>query len=131
MAAGSYVVQYRYRVRGHDKYLLYFWQGRDSSITEKGAAAVETINVADTLGDAVQLRIEQGKETAHFIGLFRRRHGFVVHLGKTDRHLAEAPYRLYQLRLAENGEVRCIESDNCGTAGCAVQPTKTRRDGLV
>ena len=110
----SYIIQYRYQVKGSDKFIVYFWQGRDSSITEKGAAAVETINVTDALGgDAPQLRVEQGKETRHFLQLFHRT-GMVVHLGKQAGSPADAPMRLYQLRQAEHGGVRCVETDQPG-----------------
>ena len=111
----SYIVQYRYQVKGRDRFALYFWQGRDSSITEKGAAAVETINVSDALGgDIPQIRVEQGKETRQFLRLFHVNGGMVVHLGDQAAPPSDAAVRLYQLRQAEHGDVRCIETDSPG-----------------
>jgi len=36
----SYVLLYTYQKAGKEEYIIYFWQGRDSSIDEKGASAL-------------------------------------------------------------------------------------------
>jgi len=77
----SFIFQYSYTLKNVDKHVVYFWQGRDSSITEKGAAALETIDIANDLqGETRQIRIPQGHETKHFLSLFKE--ALVVHLGK-------------------------------------------------
>jgi len=78
----SFIVLYTYIVKGAEKYVVYFWQGRDSSITEKGASALESIDVANQVGgDARQIRIPQGKETSHFLSLFQDGHyPFLSHI---------------------------------------------------
>lgn len=126
-------MHYQYRVRGSDRHRLYFWLGRDSSITERGAAAVATIAISDDLGGAVaQHRVLQGKEPRHFLRLFMGSAaaaggedeaspsasvgggGMVVHLGKQAGPPPDADVRLYQLRRAEHGEYRCIETESPG-----------------
>jgi len=68
----SFIFQYKYLQKNVEKFVIYFWQGRDSSIAEKGASALESIDVAnETGGEARQVRIPQGHETQHFLSLFR------------------------------------------------------------
>lgn len=76
----SYIVLFSYKVNSKDKYLIYFWQGRDSSNDEKGASALLTKQMDDELrGEATQVRVVQGKEPNHFLALFKGR--MVVHSG--------------------------------------------------
>jgi gelsolin len=52
-------------------------KGLDSAKDEQGAAALKTIEIDNKLGgSAVQVRVVQGKEPAHFLSLFHR--GFVA-----------------------------------------------------
>lgn len=67
----SYVVKYKYSAGGSEKYLIYFWLGQHSSQDEKGTAALKTVELDDELGGvAVQVRVVQGKEPAHFLTIF-------------------------------------------------------------
>lgn len=52
-------------------YAVYFLQGLHSSQDEKGAAALRVIEKDEELGGAaVQVRVLQGKEPAHFMAIF-------------------------------------------------------------
>lgn len=76
----SYVLLYTYKVNGKENYLIYFWQGRDSSNDEKGASALHAKDLDDKLnGMAVQARVVQGKEPNHFLTIFKGR--MIVHKG--------------------------------------------------
>eukprot|EP00002_Diphylleia_rotans_P006181 TRINITY_DN154_c0_g1_i1.p1 TRINITY_DN154_c0_g1~~TRINITY_DN154_c0_g1_i1.p1 ORF type:complete len:804 (-),score=188.33 TRINITY_DN154_c0_g1_i1:762-3173(-) len=76
----SYVLLYTYNVRGKENYLIYFWQGRDSTADEKGASALHAKELDDRLnGQAVQARVVQNKEPNHFLTLFKGR--MIVHKG--------------------------------------------------
>jgi hypothetical protein len=77
----SYILQYTYLDENKkEKYILYFWQGRDSSQDEKGASALLTKEKDDALGgQATQVRVVQGKEPDHFLSLFKGR--MIVHAG--------------------------------------------------
>lgn len=66
-----YVVKYKYLVGGTEKCLIYYWLGQHSSQDEQGTAALKTVELDDELGGAaVQVRVVQGKEPAHFITIF-------------------------------------------------------------
>ena len=63
---------YTYSKSGTEEYIIYFWQGRDSSQDEKGASALLAKELDDELDDRpVQVRVVQGKEPAHFRSMFK------------------------------------------------------------
>lgn len=73
-SADSYVVLFRYRVpqTGKDLNLVYYWQGAESTTSEKGTSAYMTVDVSTELagGDAEQQRVPQDKEPEHFVAIF-------------------------------------------------------------
>jgi hypothetical protein len=78
----SYIVLYTYRPEGksRDAYMIYFWQGRNSTADEKGASALLATKMDDDLGGSpVQVRVVQGKEPSHFCSLFKGK--MVIHDG--------------------------------------------------
>eukprot|EP01006_Ploeotia_vitrea_P014078 TRINITY_DN3738_c0_g1_i1.p1 TRINITY_DN3738_c0_g1~~TRINITY_DN3738_c0_g1_i1.p1 ORF type:complete len:837 (-),score=586.38 TRINITY_DN3738_c0_g1_i1:115-2625(-) len=76
----SYVLLYTYMKKNREAYIIYFWQGRDSSTDEKGASALFAKELDDKLGgDPVQVRVVQNKEPKHFLALFKGR--MIVHQG--------------------------------------------------
>lgn len=79
-AGDSFVLLYTYEKAGKPCWIIYFWQGRDSSTDEKGASALIAKEMDDELGgDPVQVRVVQNKEPAHFLTLFKGK--MVVHEG--------------------------------------------------
>jgi hypothetical protein len=76
----SYVILYTYVVNRKENYIIYFWQGQESSQDERSAAALHAVQLDDKYGGApVQVRVVQGKEPDHFLLVFRGR--MVVHSG--------------------------------------------------
>jgi len=76
----SYVMLYTYLVNGKENYIIYFWQGNNSSQDEKGASALIAKEMDDARGGApVQVRVVEGKEPNHFLRLFKGR--MVIHSG--------------------------------------------------
>lgn len=76
----SYILLYTYQVRGKDKHIIYFWQGRASSNDEKGSSALLAKDLDDSMGgEPVQVRVVQNKEPNHFLSLFKGK--MVVHEG--------------------------------------------------
>lgn len=76
----SYVLLYTYLVNSKENYIIYFWQGNDSSTDEKGASALIAKEMDDARGGApVQVRVVQNKEPNHFLRLFKGK--MVVHAG--------------------------------------------------
>ncbi|CAN0099992.1 unnamed protein product [Ascophyllum nodosum] len=75
-----YVILYTYMVGNRESYIIYFWQGRESSTDEIGASAILAKEMDDKLNDAaVQVRVVQGKEPKHMRSLFKGL--MVVHAG--------------------------------------------------
>jgi hypothetical protein len=94
----SYLILYTYTIKNTEHKMIYFWQGKNSTIMDKGFSAVLTIDLDDKLGgEAKQIRVVQGKEPQHFLKIFGGL--MVVHKGKYN---AEENYlnktKLYQLK---------------------------------
>jgi hypothetical protein len=78
----SFLVLYTYVPAGRsaEEYILYIWQGRESSVDEKGASALLAVALDDEYGGKpVQVRVEQGKEPDHMVMLFQGK--MVIHKG--------------------------------------------------
>jgi len=67
----SYVIKYSYEKEGRPAYIVYFWQGGQSTADEKAASAINAVKLDDELfGKAVQVRVVQGREPRHFLKMF-------------------------------------------------------------
>lgn len=76
----SYVIKYTYEKEGREQYIIYFWQGNESSNDEKAASALQAVKMDDDLGGkAVQVRVAQGQEPRHFLMLFKGK--MIVYMG--------------------------------------------------
>ncbi|CAG0902194.1 unnamed protein product [Darwinula stevensoni] len=76
----SYVLRYAYGKDGRENYIVYFWQGRESSQDEKAASAIHAVKLDDELGGkAVQVRVVHGQEPEHFLRIFKGK--MVIFLG--------------------------------------------------
>jgi len=114
----SFVMLYTYLVNDKENYIIYFWQGLDSSQDEKGASAIHAKTLDDKYGGApVQVRVVQNKEPPHFYVLFKGK--MVVHAGgkasgfrnrdDQDKYFAEGGVRLFQVRGTNELNTRAIE----------------------
>jgi hypothetical protein len=84
----SYILLYSYKKGRSDEYVIYFWLGNESTADERGAAALLTVQLDDSLGGKpVQVRVTQGKEPAHFRQLFKGR--MVVYNGGSTSGFAK------------------------------------------
>lgn len=69
-----YIVSYTEKGAGSERTFLYYWLGAHASADEKGAAAIQTVKLSDSLGGGcAQVRICQGHETPRFLSLFAPR----------------------------------------------------------
>ena len=74
-AGDSFVFLYTYTSGRSQEFIVYFWQGRDSSQDEIACAAIYAQKLDDERGGKpVQVRVVQGKEPAHFRALFKGKH---------------------------------------------------------
>jgi hypothetical protein len=115
----SYVMLYTYKdSRGKENYIIYFWQGLDSSQDEKGASALLATALDDQYGGApVQVRVVQNKEPEHFLALFKGK--FIIHRGghasgfknSTEQTTAAAANHLYHVKGTSSLNTKAVEVD--------------------
>lgn len=69
----SYVIRYHYEnKRGGQGDVIYYWQGKKSSLDEKAVAAIHAVRLDNELnGTAIQVRVAQGHEPRHFLKIFK------------------------------------------------------------
>ena len=117
-AGDSYVILYAYKVNGKDHWIIYFWQGINSSQDEVTASAIHAKELDDSLGGApVQVRVVQNKEPPHFYLLFKGK--MMVHSGgfgsgfknrtEADEFYNGAGTRMYQVKGTNEFNVRAIQ----------------------
>eukprot|EP00047_Mylnosiga_fluctuans_P019660 m.84690 g.84690 ORF g.84690 m.84690 type:complete len:829 (+) comp8214_c0_seq1:60-2546(+) len=114
----SFVLLYTYLVNDKENYIIYFWQGLDSSQDEKGASAIWAKNLDDKYGGApVQVRVVQNKEPPHFYLLFKGK--MIVHGGghasgfknrdDKDEYYTADGTRMFQIRGTNDLNTRAIQ----------------------
>ncbi|KAM4534414.1 supervillin a isoform 9-T9 [Odontesthes bonariensis] len=80
---------------GKEKCSYFFWQGRNSTVSEKGTSALMTVELDEERG--AQVQVQQGKEPPCFLQCFKG--GMVVHSGKREEEEnSQNDWRLYCVR---------------------------------
>lgn len=84
------------RVAGKEKCVYFFWQGRHSTVSEKGTSALMTVELDEERG--AQVQVLQGKEPPCFLQCFQG--GMVVHSGRREEEEenVQSEWRLYCVR---------------------------------
>uniref|UniRef100_A0A6G1RW88 Supervillin n=1 Tax=Hypotaenidia okinawae TaxID=2861861 RepID=A0A6G1RW88_9GRUI len=108
----TYVVKWKYMVSttvgsrqkgeqqvrpvGKEKCVYFFWQGRHSTVSEKGTSALMTVELDEERG--AQVQVLQGKEPPCFLQCFQG--GMIVHAGRREEEEenAQSDWRLYCVR---------------------------------
>ncbi|XP_029935699.1 supervillin a isoform X4 [Myripristis murdjan] len=81
---------------GKEKCCYFFWQGRNSTISEKGTSALMTVELDEERG--AQVQVQQGKEPPCFLQCFKG--GMIIHSGKREEEEenSQNDWRLYCVR---------------------------------
>jgi len=119
-SADSYVVRWKYHitstgrtlkgapskhnVTGRYRVAYFYWQGLCSSLSDKGVAALMTVELDKERGP--QVRVTQGQECPAFLNLFKS--ALVVHKGKRDES-PSGPWRLFLVRGDMELEAHLVE----------------------
>ncbi|XP_041752746.2 supervillin [Coregonus clupeaformis] len=108
----AYVVKWKYMVSaavgrrqnpeqrsagpGKEKCSYFFWQGRNSTVSEKGTSALMTVELDEERG--AQVQVQQGKELPCFLQCFNG--GMIIHCGKREEEEenTQTEWRLYCVR---------------------------------
>jgi len=121
----SYIILYSYKIANKNAWIIYFWQGRNSSTDEKATAALLAKDLDDSLGgEPVQVRVVQGKEPNHFLSLFKGK--FIVHEGGVasgfanrqgqNVSIAQQNVRLYHIRGTNALNTRAVQVEATATS---------------
>ncbi|XP_039472868.1 supervillin a isoform X13 [Oreochromis aureus] len=81
---------------GKEKCCYFFWQGRNSTVSEKGTSALMTVELDEERG--AQVQVQQGKEPPCFLQCFKG--GMIIHSGKREEEEenSQNDWRLYCVR---------------------------------
>ncbi|XP_030607197.1 supervillin-like [Archocentrus centrarchus] len=81
---------------GKEKCCYFFWQGRHSTVSEKGTSALMTVELDEERG--AQVQVQQGKELPCFLQCFSG--GMIVHAGRREEEEenTQSEWRLYCVR---------------------------------
>ncbi|XP_058476904.1 supervillin [Solea solea] len=91
---------------GRERTACFFWQGRHSSVSEKGTSALMTVELGSHRGS--QVLVSQGKEPPCFLQLFQG--GLVIHRGnREDGANNKGGWRLFCVRGEAQAEASLVE----------------------
>ncbi|KAM6951181.1 supervillin-like [Aplochiton taeniatus] len=95
---------------GRERSACFFWQGSQSSVSEKGTSALMTVELGNHRG--AQVLVSQGKEPPCFLQLFQG--GLVIHKGSREASTNNTGgWRLFCVRGEARLEASLVEVESC------------------
>ncbi|XP_056285086.1 supervillin [Pseudoliparis swirei] len=93
---------------GRERTACFFWQGSDSSVSEKGTSALMTVELGSHRG--AQVLVSEGNESPCFLQLFQG--GLIIHKGsRDDNDHNTVGWRLFCVRGEAEAEASLVEVD--------------------